>query len=257
MVRLSELKKKWEELKKAQEEEQYRVEELTIIDCADGIGNLSCFTVEKRIPIIIPKTVEKADEVRRLIESGRMIKAKLKMRSWSDRVESIEEIKEISEDEIEVDGEFVISPGSFGGFVARSDGQFIIIKPGTINYRRLVELYERGVDVVALKLSNVQSGNSGRIKVTGIWIYPLKTGEPVDGSVEVSESGDAGGGTEEEERMILEVLNKVNSLPENLRTNDEEIRKILQDYEYDLFETLKRTVRIYFDGVEKKWKRLK
>jgi len=244
MVKLSELKRKWEELKKAQDEEQYKVEEVTIVDCADGIGNLSCYTAEKRVPIIIPKTLEKADEVRELVEAGKMVRARIRMRSWSDRVESIEELKELSEDEIDVDGEFVVSPGPFGGFVARADGQFFIIKPGTINYRRLLELYERGVDVVALKLSSVRTNNAGRTKVTGVWIYPLKEAAN-------------GGGKAEEENMVNEVLSKVNSLPENARTNDTEIRGVLTEEEYDLFETLKKSAAIFFDGVEKKWKRLK
>ncbi len=171
MVKLSELKKKWEEQKKEEELDQYETVTLTIIDCAEGV-NLSCFSVEKRVAIVIPNGLEGYEEIKKKISEGKMLRVTIKKRKWSERAESIERIEEIPEEEIEVDGEFTVSPSMYGGVVLRGNEGVYVVRGGTINYQRLMELLDKGIDVVAAKLSNVVStSRTGLKKVYGIWIY--------------------------------------------------------------------------------------
>jgi len=215
MVKLSELKKKWEEQTRQEEEEQHKLVELTIVDCATGLSNITCYSTEKRIPLVIPRTVEKAGELLSLIEEGKMVKVKVRMYSWSDRVNEIDEVRPLADDEIEVDGEFYVAPGPYGGLIARANGGvMVVIKPGTINYKRLTELYESGVDVVALKLSAVQVNNSaGRVKTVGLWIYPLKETEK-----EITQTQEQEQAEQKEEKQ--EQTQKVK--PEELKQQEEQ-----------------------------------
>jgi len=171
-VKLSELKK----LKTTQS----KVEEVTIVDCMSGVENHICYAVEKRLPIIVPASIDGADELIEEIEDGKMVKAKVKMWLWPNKVEEIVESRVLSEDEIDVDDAFVVTPSVYGNMVAQGvfeseyKNKVVIIKPGTINYMRLLELYNNDINEVAMKLSGVRWRSEGKVKVVGVWLYPLE-----------------------------------------------------------------------------------
>jgi len=181
MVKLGELKKAYEE--QVRREEEKEAIELTVYDAILSEYSISLLTEEKPAGIVCPLSVEKCMEVLKKIEEGKVARIKAVVRYM--RIRDILDVKELNEDEIEVDGVFKIRPTAFG-FTLYQDGQTIFVRP-TVNVSKFEEFLRRGVDEVAAKIVGRYESN-GRIRAMGIWVYPLKeqsktdAGEPEEGS---------------------------------------------------------------------------